>query len=117
MMTTSSGTQGPSFDLPQEADWHRMIAEAAYYLAQDRGFLGEHALDDWLAAEQQVRQVISPIGDTDATMNDTNPKQPDSDAKPARRPSTDDPPIKMPHPTDEKQAEIPKVGSRDAPGG
>jgi Protein of unknown function (DUF2934) len=61
MMTTSSDTQRPSFDVPQEADWHRMIAEAAYYLAQDRGFLGEHTLDDWLAAEQQVRQAISPI--------------------------------------------------------
>ncbi len=36
-----------------------MIAEAAYYLAQKRGFLGKHALDDWLAAEQQIRQVIS----------------------------------------------------------
>jgi hypothetical protein len=37
-----------------------MIAEAAYYLAQKRGFTGENALDDWLAAEQQVREVISP---------------------------------------------------------
>lgn len=38
-----------------------MIAEAAYYLAQKRGFLGRHALDDWITAEQQVRQAISPI--------------------------------------------------------
>jgi hypothetical protein len=49
-----------SFDPPQEPEWHRMIAEAAYYLAEKRGFLGEHSLGDWLAAEQQVRQVISP---------------------------------------------------------
>jgi hypothetical protein len=28
-----------------------------------------------------------------------------------------DRPIKMPNPPDEKQPEIPKVGSRDAPGG
>jgi hypothetical protein len=49
-----------SFDPPQEPEWHRMIAEAAYYLAQKRGFLGEHCLDDWLTAEQQLRQVISP---------------------------------------------------------
>jgi len=35
-----------------------MIAEAAYYLAEKRDFVGEHALDDWLAAEQQVRQNI-----------------------------------------------------------
>jgi hypothetical protein len=48
-----------------------MIAEAAYYLAQKRGFAGVHALDDWLAAEQQMRQVISPTSDSETTMNDT----------------------------------------------
>jgi hypothetical protein len=37
-----------------------MIAEAAYYLAERRGFAGEHSLEDWLAAEQQVRSIISP---------------------------------------------------------
>lgn len=31
--------------------------------------------------------------------------------------SGDDPPIKLPNPPGEKQPEIPKVGSRDAPGG
>jgi hypothetical protein len=46
-----------------------MIAEAAYYLALKRGFSGEHALDDWLAAEQQVRQAISPVSDSDAPIN------------------------------------------------
>jgi hypothetical protein len=55
----------------QEPEWHRMIAEAAYYLAQKRGFRGEHSLEDWLAAEQQVRQVISPILDSEVTMTDT----------------------------------------------
>ena len=49
-----------SFDAPQEPEWHRMIAEAAYFISEKRGFVGEHSLDDWLAAEQQVRQVISP---------------------------------------------------------
>jgi Protein of unknown function (DUF2934) len=48
-----------------------MIAEAAYYLAQRRQFVGEHALEDWLSAEQQVRQVISPVVDSEATMNET----------------------------------------------
>jgi|HubBroStandDraft_6_1064221.scaffolds.fasta_scaffold66646_5 hypothetical protein len=46
-----------------------MIAEAAYYLAQKRGFLGEYSLDDWLAAEQQVRQVISPVSNSEVTMS------------------------------------------------
>jgi len=49
-----------SFDPPQEPEWHRMIAEAAYFIAEKRRFVGEHSLDDWLTAEQQVRQVISP---------------------------------------------------------
>jgi hypothetical protein len=72
----------PSFDPPQEADWHRMIAEAAYYLAQKRGFLGEQALEDWLKAEQQVRQVISPVSESEVTMNQTPPKkQPEAGTK------------------------------------
>jgi hypothetical protein len=57
---SSAETRTNAFAPPQEPEWHRMIAEAAYYLAQKRGFLGGHSLDDWLAAEQQVRHVISP---------------------------------------------------------
>ena len=54
-----------------------MIAEAAYQLAEKRGFLGEHSLDDWLAAEQQVRQVISEV-----TMNDiSRQNEPKPEAK------------------------------------
>jgi hypothetical protein len=36
-----------------EERW-RMIAEAAYYIAQRRGFVGGDALADWIAAEAQV---------------------------------------------------------------
>jgi len=52
-----------------------MIAEAAYYLAQKRGFPGEHALDDWLAAEQQVRDVISPMPSEVTMSNQTEPSE------------------------------------------
>jgi hypothetical protein len=82
MMAISPETQPRSFDSPQEPEWHRMIAEAAYYLAQKRGFTGENGLDDWLAAEQEIRQVISPIVGSKATMNDTSQNQPKSEAKP-----------------------------------
>ncbi len=61
MVLVSSATQPRSFHPPQEPEWHRMISEAAYYLAQKRGFLGKHALEDWLAAELQVREAISPV--------------------------------------------------------
>jgi Protein of unknown function (DUF2934) len=50
----------PSFHPPQQPEWHRMIAEAAYFIAEKRRFVGEHSLDDWLTAEQQVRQMITP---------------------------------------------------------
>lgn len=38
-------------DLPRE----RQIAEAAYYLAEKRGFEPGHELDDWLEAEKIIR--------------------------------------------------------------
>jgi len=44
-----------SFDPPAEAQWHRMISEAAYYLAAKRNFEPGHELSDWLAAEAAVR--------------------------------------------------------------
>jgi hypothetical protein len=49
-----------SFNPPQEPEWHRMIAEAAYFIAEKRGFAGEDSLADWLAAEEQVRRLLSP---------------------------------------------------------
>ena len=40
---------------------HRMIAEAAYYRAEHRGFAAGAELDDWLQAEQALmpRQEIA----------------------------------------------------------
>ncbi|MET0658459.1 MAG: DUF2934 domain-containing protein [Steroidobacteraceae bacterium] len=41
---------------PVEADTPReaMIAEAAYYRAENRGFTPGYELDDWLAAEAEI---------------------------------------------------------------
>ena len=39
-----------------------MIAEAAYYRAQARGFNGDYALDDWLAAEAQIGALTAQQG-------------------------------------------------------
>lgn len=38
-------------DLTQQ---HAMIAEAAYYCAQRRGFAPGHELEDWVQAEAQI---------------------------------------------------------------
>lgn len=41
---------------PQERE--RMIAEAAYFRAQARGFQGGDPIDDWLAAEAEVNRLL-----------------------------------------------------------
>jgi hypothetical protein len=47
-----------SSELPQR---HALIAEAAFFIAQERGFAPGHELDDWLAAEREVDQRLSAI--------------------------------------------------------
>jgi hypothetical protein len=50
-----ASTQGA---LPDAAR-HAMIAEAAYYMAERRGFESGHELDDWLLAERQIDTVTA----------------------------------------------------------
>jgi hypothetical protein len=42
-----------------ESKRRRMVAEAAYYRALQRGFAAGGEVDDWLAAEQEVEQRLS----------------------------------------------------------
>jgi len=42
-------------ELP-EADRYRMIAEAAYFRAERRGFVGGSELQDWVEAAEEVRK-------------------------------------------------------------
>ncbi len=46
------------FAAPAEAEWHREISEAAYYLAEKRQFAPGHALDDWLEAEEVAKTFL-----------------------------------------------------------
>lgn len=39
-------------------DLDKLIAEEAYYRAQSRGFEPGHELEDWIAAEKEVRRRI-----------------------------------------------------------
>ncbi len=41
-------------------DWTAAIAERAYYKAERRGFVPGFELDDWLAAEREVAQLLAP---------------------------------------------------------
>ena len=52
-------TKSDSFDPPMEPEWHRMISEAAYFLAEKRGFESGLALSDWLEAERQVKKALA----------------------------------------------------------
>ena len=40
----------------QGEDLNKLIAEKAYYRAQQRGFEPGHELEDWIAAEKEVRR-------------------------------------------------------------
>lgn len=61
MMTEETETTEPSaeaqLDEPSQ-DRMRRIAEAAYYLAEHRGFVPGGEMEDWLAAERQVEAEI-----------------------------------------------------------
>ena len=44
---------------PSTGELADMIATAAYFRAEQRGFAPGHELDDWLIAEQQMRARLS----------------------------------------------------------
>jgi hypothetical protein len=48
---------GPPESVSQEQR-HLMIAEAAFFLAQARGFEVNHELSDWLAAEREIDKLL-----------------------------------------------------------
>lgn len=49
--------EGPSSD-----DVRCQIAEAAYFIAEGRGFAPGRELDDWLAAEAQIKTQLGLAG-------------------------------------------------------
>lgn len=49
----STSVSKPSQPISTDERW-RMIAQAAYLRANERGFSGGDPLSDWLAAEKQV---------------------------------------------------------------
>lgn len=60
MKTQSKGvseTASQSQQISSE-ERRRMIAEAAYFRAMQRGFNGGDSLDDWLAAEREINRRL-----------------------------------------------------------
>jgi hypothetical protein len=66
-------TQSSNFETPMESYWHHMISEAAYYLAEKRGFLPGRAMEDWLEAELQVKDLLSGQADAPRTQQARGP--------------------------------------------
>ena len=54
LSTSAPAAKFPVVRAVTPADRHRLIAEAAYRLAERRGFEPGHELEDWLTAEQQI---------------------------------------------------------------
>ena len=52
-------TKSADFLPPMESEWHRMISEAAYFLAEKRNFEPGGAMNDWLEAELQVKKALA----------------------------------------------------------
>lgn len=44
---------------PSPEEVRKLISEAAYYRAKQRGFAPGHELEDWVQAEVEVRQRLS----------------------------------------------------------
>lgn len=42
-----------------DEEWHDMVATAAYYLAEGRGFEGGSPDEDWYEAEAQLREQLA----------------------------------------------------------
>ncbi len=51
--------KGPTPRKCSDDERYRMIAESAYYRAEQRGFQGDLALDDWLRAEAELDALLS----------------------------------------------------------
>jgi hypothetical protein len=59
--STAKGSKGTGFSSAQsigEEDRHDMIATAAYYRAEQRGFNGGFEMEDWLAAEAEIDGML-----------------------------------------------------------
>jgi len=45
----------------EKEDRNLMIAEAAYYRAEQRGFTPDQETEDWLEAEKQIEEISSAV--------------------------------------------------------
>lgn len=56
---------------------HALIAQAAYFRAERRGFRAGHELEDWLAAEAEVERQLASARRRDRTSRVSEPNKPE----------------------------------------
>lgn len=61
-------TDDPRNEFSDE-EWHDMVATAAYYRAEARGFDGNSVEDDWYEAEAELRDRFSSAGSSVETVS------------------------------------------------
>lgn len=66
----ASGAPPEAAAQPAEADRRVLIAEAAFYIAESRGFGPGGELGDWLAAERQIEERLAQALDSLVAGND-----------------------------------------------
>jgi hypothetical protein len=69
---TASSDPQPSVITTEER--YRMIAEAAYFRAEARGFRGGDPVADWLEAEAEIDRLLLPQPDEYATAHRSGPE-------------------------------------------
>lgn len=59
LSTISSRKRSPKYNVTPLCDRKKMVREAAYYIAERRGFRPGNELHDWLLAERQIDAQLS----------------------------------------------------------
>jgi hypothetical protein len=54
--SAANGSSGNSEITSEE--YYKLVAEAAYYIAEQRGFAAGHDVEDWLQAEAEVNESL-----------------------------------------------------------
>ena len=61
--------------IPSSSDLHAMIAEAAYFKAEKRGFMPGLETTDWLDAEREVAAAVAKPASRSRQKTESKPRQ------------------------------------------
>jgi Protein of unknown function (DUF2934) len=71
------GTLAEPKDDFSEDEWHDMVATAAYYRAEARGFENGDPDEDWYEAEAELRERLASAADNSIDPNESVPAERD----------------------------------------